>query len=283
MSDPVYGERDPRDDSPEAALQPPPNSVPVQRPTQRPWVSYTIIGVTVAVFLLQSLSSVGIFREPFLALARVILGEDLLNVLLTRGLADDLLILLGGKIPSLIAEGQIWRLFTPALLHASLVHIGFNMYALYAFGPSLESYYGHGRFFGLYLLSAFGGNVLSFLLSPGISVGASTAVFGLVAAEGVFVYQNREFFGRSARAMLTNIAVIVGINLILGLSPGIDNWGHLGGLIAGLAFAWFAGPVIGVEGIYPMYQFVDRRPPAQAWVAGIVVLVVFVGLAVLGF
>jgi rhomboid protease GluP len=117
------------------------------------------------------------------------------------------------------------------------------MYALYVIGSSLERHYSHKRFLLLYVLSGFTGNVLSFILSPNPSIGASTAVFGLVAAEAVFIYRNRKLFGSRARGMLMNLGLVILVNLVLGLSPGIDNWGHLGGLAGGFIFAWVAGPL----------------------------------------
>jgi rhomboid protease GluP len=120
------------------------------------------------------------------------------------------------------------------------------MYALYALGPTLEHFYGRLRFLGLYLLAGFTGNVLSLIMTPNPSLGASTAVFGLLAAQGVFLYRNRRFFVGGARAQLINIVVVALINFIIGTSPGIDNWGHLGGFVGGLVFAWFGGPVLGL-------------------------------------
>ena len=121
------------------------------------------------------------------------------------------------------------------------------MYALFMIGPVLEKKYGVWPFIGLYLVGGLWGNTLSFLLSPNPSLGASTAIFGLIAAQGVYVYKNRHLLGPSARPMLMNIAFVIVVNLMLGLSPGIDNWGHLGGLLGGLYFAWFAGPSFGLE------------------------------------
>ena len=137
---------------------------------------------------------------------------------------------------------------------------------------------------GWYLLGGLGGNVLSFLMSPGPapSVGASTAIFGLIAAEGVFIYLNRSIFGPQARSMLTNIVVIVVINLALGLSPGIDNWGHVGGLIGGLIFGLFAGPVWEVQGVMPALHLVDKREPREVVTGAAIVILVFGALAVLG-
>ena len=121
------------------------------------------------------------------------------------------------------------------------------MYALVVFGAGLERYFGRWRYLLLYLLGGFTGNVLSFLLSSGYSVGASTAIFGLVGAQGVFLYQNRKLFGNQFGRAIGNVLFIVAVNLVLGLTPGIDNWGHVGGLLGGLIFTWFAGPVWQVE------------------------------------
>jgi len=117
----------------------------------------------------------------------------------------------------------------------------------------------------LYAIGAFCGNALSFLLSTKSSLGASTAVFALVAAEGVFIYRNRSLFGSRARTMLTNLALIVAVNLIIGLQPGIDNWGHLGGLIGGALFAWFAGPLLKVQATYYGYEMSDARSTSSSW------------------
>lgn len=228
-------------ESASAAGAPEQRLISVRLPTGRPVVTYSILGLTLVVFVLQFLSGV-LFKV-------------------------DLPVAFGAKINQAIAQGQIWRLITPVLLHGSVLHIGFNMYALIIIGREIERYYGHWRFLTLYLLGAFTGNVASFLMSQTSSLGASTAIFGLVAAEGVFIYRNRFLFGRNARAMLINIAGVVVVNLILGLNPGIDNWGHLGGLIGGVAFAWLAGPAFRIGGLAPDYKLIDQTTPARAWQA----------------
>jgi rhomboid protease GluP len=93
--------------------------------------------------------------------------------------------------------------------------------------------------------------VISFLFSAGYSVGASTAVFGLLGAEAMFLFQNRKLFAGQFGRAIQNVIFIAAINLFLGLQPGIDNWGHFGGLIGGLMFTWFAGPLWEIEGISP--------------------------------
>jgi len=220
----------------------------------KPWVTYLLMGVCILVYLLQMLS------EAFLG--------------------GDLPLALGAKINESIYGGQLWRLLTPALLHGSVIHILFNMYALYVIGRNIEQYYGHVRFSLLFWLSAFAGNVFSFLFTDGISVGASTAVFGIIGAEAVFIYQNRKFF-RNPQALLANTLVIIGINLVLGLSPGIDNWGHLGGLLGGLVFSWTAGATWKLKPDVDGLVVSDDSTPVRVWLGALAVLFLFVTSLVL--
>ncbi|MGC8856362.1 MAG: rhomboid family intramembrane serine protease [Anaerolineae bacterium] len=249
--------------SPDLEPGAPPSAVSVSLPDSAPNVTYGILFLTIAIYVLQLLS-VAIFGDAYPGL--------------------DYLTLYGARINEAIRAGQLWRFLTPALLHASIPHILFNMYALLSFGPGLEQHFGHKRFLLLYLLSAFAGNALSFLLSPAYSVGASTAIFGLVGAEGIFLYHNRKLFGQQARRALSNVLFIVFINLLLGgIQPGIDNWGHIGGLLGGLIFAWFAGPRWEIEGIYPFYHLQDQRQMRDVILGASLVLVLFGSLALLGF
>jgi rhomboid protease GluP len=156
------------------------------------------------------------------------------------------------------------------------------MYALYVFGIGLERHFGHNRFLLLYILGAFSGNVMSFLFSYANSLGASTSIFGLIGAQGIFLYQNRRMFAGQFSKAIQNVIFIVAINLFLGLSPGIDNWGHVGGLIGGLMFTWFAGPVWEIEGIQPMLHLVDQRSSRDLITGAAMVLIIFGGLAMWG-
>jgi rhomboid protease GluP len=187
---------------------------------------------------------------------------------------------MGLKVNELILAGEYWRLFTPMFLHGSILHLGFNMYALFIFGPGLERYYKHGRFLLLFMLGGFAGNVFSFMFSASPSLGSSTAIFGLLAAEGVFLYQNQKVFGGVARRALNNIIMIAVVNFIIGLSPGIDNWGHMGGLLGGAIFAWFGGPLLKVEGLSPNLRVVDSRESSEVMMAAFADIVIFGGLAV---
>ncbi len=237
---------------------PAPGSISLRLPSTPPRVTYAILGLTIFVYLLQVASQ---FLTSY-----------------------DLPLMLGAKEGELIRQGQLWRLITPILLHGSLIHIGFNMYALFSFGTGLERRFGHFRFLALYLLAGFSGNVLSFLFSDGISVGASTSIFGLIAAEGIFLYQNRKLFGAEAKQAIGNVVSVAAINLFIGFSSGglIDNWGHIGGLLGGLIFAWFGGPLWQVEGLYPLLRLVDKRVGRDVVLGAAAALIVFGGLAMLG-
>lgn len=238
MSDFPY----PTADSP-APTPPPPPMVRLTPPSVSPVVTYTLIGLSILVYLGQYAS-------------QVLLGFDLPAVL-------------GLKVNEGILAGQLWRLFTPMFLHGSLLHIAVNMYALHSLGRGLERSYGHFRFLLLYLIGGVAGNVASFALTPENSLGSSTAIFGLLGAEAVFFYQNRALLAGQARQALSSITTIAIVNLFIGFTvPQIDNWGHIGGALGGAAFAWLAGPLLKVEGFYPNLELVDQRGSNQAWLAG---------------
>jgi rhomboid protease GluP len=149
----------------------------------------------------------------------------------------------GAKNNLRIAHGEIWRLFTAIFLHGNVLHILFNAYALYYLGREIETFYGPLRFSLVFLVAGLSGSVVSMLLNPHASIGASGAIFGLIGAEGVFLYRNRRLLGERGRRGLQNVIFITVLNLAIGLQGGIDNWAHLGGLLGGLALGWCIGPV----------------------------------------
>ncbi len=221
------------------------------------------------------------FSISYLLIALSILFFGLQNI--TEWLFGyDLLLLYGAKISQLILRGEIWRFLTPAFLHGSIIHLSFNMYAIYSFGPSLERKYGSTSFILLYVISAIFGNVVSFLFSPYVSLGASTAIFGLIAAQGVYIYKNRHLLGSAAKPLLTNVLFMIAVNLFLGLSSGIDNWGHMGGLVGGFLYAWYAGPSFGVsENLFG--ENVIIRENKRVFLTAALILVAASSLVGLGF
>ena len=224
-----------------------------------PIVTYSLLALTVLVYIVQ------------IALKQVY-GVDLLFVLF-------------GKINGLILNGELWRLFTPALLHSNLMHLLFNVYALSILGRQIEPFYGRWRFLLLYVIGAFGGNVLSFVLSSYNSLGASTAIFGLLAAEGVFIWQNRKVFGKQSQGILMNLGFVLVLNLFIGIAPGsnTDNWGHLGGVLAGFFFAFMGGPLLEFQRQDAGVRLTDSRTKQQVTLAAVMVLAAFVVIAAIPF
>lgn len=222
----------------------------------KPYVTYILIGLTACVFLAQNLTK------------------------MQSGV--DLPMLWGARISHYITyRHQYWRLITPIFLHGSLMHILFNMYSLYTLGPALERYYGHGNFLRFYLITGFAGNVVSHIAAPQtISVGASTALFGLIAAQAMFLYKNRRIL-RNYRAALQNIGFVIVVNLLLGLNGRIDNWGHIGGLLCGLLLSWLCGPEIGFV-FDPQTQrpvMVDTVPRSRREISCLLVTLFFAAAA----
>ncbi|MGI8722614.1 MAG: rhomboid family intramembrane serine protease [Geodermatophilaceae bacterium] len=164
--------------------------------------------------------------------------------------------------PILIAHGQWWRMLTGAFLHYGLTHLAVNMFSLYILGRDLEQYLGSVRYAAVYFLSALGGSVAVLLFAdPRTFVaGASGAIFGLLGATGVALYQRK--------ANLRSLVVILAINVFISFLPGISLAAHAGGFLIGAA----AGAIV----IY-------GRRRSKAIVAGLISLgAVLIALTVLG-
>lgn len=173
---------------------------------KKPIVTYILIGINILVFLLMYLLGKG--------------SED------SRTLLN-----FGASHPDLIKAGEYYRLITSAFIHIGLIHLVFNVYALYIIGTQLESYLGKIKYLIIYLFSALTGNLLSMLFFDGISAGASGAVFGLLGSMIYFGYHYRVFLGSVVRSQIIPLIIF---NLFLGfISTGINNAAHIGGLIGG--------------------------------------------------
>ena len=166
----------------------------------QPTVTYSLIGITLFVYVLQ-----------------FALGNTITNALLYAG------------VYNLPGNFEPWRMLTTALVHGSILHVLLNMYTLWILGQILEPMLGRTRFLSLYLLSGLAGSLgVLFLSNPGQPVvGASGAIFGLM---GAFLVIQRRLGGSS-----TQLLILVGINLVIGFLPGLNiAWqAHVGGLIGG--------------------------------------------------
>ncbi|HYR16493.1 MAG TPA: rhomboid family intramembrane serine protease [Mycobacterium sp.] len=177
------------------------------RPPQRttPVITYGLIAINVVMFVLETVSS---------------------------GVQSELVL----RSPA-VANGDLYRLLTSAFMHYGLTHLLFNMYALFIVGPPLEVWLGRLRFGALYALSALGGSVLVYLLSPlnAATAGASGAVFGLFGAW--FVVGKR--LNLDVRWVVGLIVINLAFTFVIPLMGGQNiSWqGHIGGLVTGALVA----------------------------------------------
>lgn len=130
-----------------------------------------------------------------------------------------------------VANGEYWRLLSSAFLHSGIMHIAFNMLALYLFGPAIEEVVGRTKYLLMYLTLAVGASVWVYWLTPlNVStVGASGAVFGLLGVILVFMLQTKQD--------VTGLLVLLGINVVISLQANISWQAHLGGFLTGVLLA----------------------------------------------
>ncbi|HXS34106.1 MAG TPA: rhomboid family intramembrane serine protease [Solirubrobacterales bacterium] len=175
-----------------------------------------------------------------------------------------------GLFGPLVAEGEWYRLITGGFLHNDLIHIGFNMFALYFLGRLLEPSIGTPRFVAVYVASLFGGALGALVLSPdALTIGASGAVFGIFGATFVIAR------GRGVDNVAGTIGVILVINLALSFTrPHISLGGHLGGLVAGVICA--LAIVAGERGMLGQRHF----PAEMTVMVGVALLSILGALAI---
>ena len=134
---------------------------------------------------------------------------------------------------------EYYRIITGGFLHGNIIHLLSNCYALYIVGSQIERFYGKRKFLIIYAFSLICGNMLSITLSNYASIGASGAIFGLMGSLLYFGYYYRVYLGSTWK---TNILPVIGMNLLLGfIIPGIDYFGHIGGLIGGILISMAVG------------------------------------------
>ena len=154
-----------------------------------------------------------------------------------------------------VADGEWWRIFTSAFFHLGLIHLGFNMYVLYLYGPIVERMYGHVEYAVIYLLCAAGGSVLTILIDPAqFAAGASGAIFGLIGLLFVVSRRHQAVLGREARTLMAGIgSYLVFLIVFTFVFPGISWTGHLGGLAVGAILGFFLPPT-GVSTMSSMWR-----------------------------
>ncbi|KAK7261922.1 hypothetical protein RIF29_28246 [Crotalaria pallida] len=161
----------------------------------------------------------------------------------------------------IVYDNETWRFFTCMFLHAGVVHLLANMFSLLFIGVRLEQEFGFLRIGLLYILSGFGGSLLSLMhlkrdgVTVTISVGASGALFGLLGAMLSELLTNWTIYANKCTALIS-LVVIIGLNLAVGFLPHVDNSAHIGGFLSG----FFLGFILLMR---PQYGYVNRKyiPP----------------------
>nr|AIY60717.1 rhomboid protein Dioop15627 [Dioscorea oppositifolia] len=159
---------------------------------------------------------------------------------------------------NVVHQHEGWRLITCIWLHAGVIHLLANMLSLFFIGIRLEQQFGFVRIVIIYLVSGFGGSILSSLfIRNNISVGASGALFGLLGSMLSELITNWTIYSNKAAALFT-LMVIILINLAVGMLPHVDNFAHIGGFLAGFLLGF-------VLLIRPQFGWMERHnlPPAS--------------------
>lgn len=210
--------------------------VTLHLPSVTPYVTFAIIAANVIIFVIRALSP---------------------------ELNWDIFLWGANHPPAVLENAELYRLFTSMFLHASIytptgewalsnsLHLIFNMFILFYAGGQLERIYGHVRFAVVYLLGGLAGSIFSTVLSgpETYSVGASGAVFAVLGAQFVYLYQHRRLLGAWGQAQMRSLLSLGLINLVFGLLSSVqgaalrvDNWAHLGGVVGGVVLAFAIGP-----------------------------------------
>lgn len=147
----------------------------------------------------------------------------------------------GANYAPLTWKNEPWRLVSNMFIHCGILHLAFNMWALWNAGRLLERLVGNVGFLIIYFASGLAGSIASLWWNGDVvSVGASGAIFGLLGAFATFIWNRSDTFPMQALSQLRNsLATCIGFNLLFGASiQGIDQAAHVGGLVCGLICGW---------------------------------------------
>ncbi len=211
--------------------------------------------------------------KPFLTkkIAFLIIIMFIIEILSNALQDNKVIITLGAKSNPEITNGEYWRFFTCVFLHGNIFHLILNLGGLYIFGKEVESIYGTFRFFLIFIFSAWGAGLTSYLFSDGLAIGASGAIFGILGSLIVFFYKQKEKI-TGATIKFKSMYTVAIINIVVGfLLPHIDNSAHMGGLIAGLISSWFLSPEYKIEKDDSLNKvYIIRKKDIQKTLIGIV-------------
>lgn len=225
--------------------------------TPSPWALYAVMAVNVLVWVLNLLDGM----SP------------------TKPTSAELFAWGANSATAVVRDGEYWRLLSATVLHGGVLHLALNMFALWDAGRRVCRWFGNGQFLLIYLAAGLAGSALSlhFSSQQAVSVGASGAVFGVLGALLVGVYQHRASVPKAmAQQLLTSQGLFVVLMLGQGFArSGIDNAAHVGGLVMGALLAWLLVELVDERASRGLRQ----RRQVMAVGAAVLLVSVLVGLA----
>ena len=177
-------------------------------------------------------------KDPIIT--KILITINIVIFILQLVLGWDVVANFGANYAPFVKSGKFYVLFTSMFIHGNLIHLLFNMYALYIIGPQVESFYGKIKYLVIYFGSGILGALLSdIFLQNSISVGASGAIFGLLSSIVYFGYHYRAYLDTVIRSQIMPLIIF---NIFLGIViPNIDTFCHIGGLIGGVLVSMACG------------------------------------------
>lgn len=222
--------------------------------------------ILVAIIVLVSVCEVGLDLKVYRGLS----GENFRNLLMFGSPRTGLI---AGFDKVAFIHGDYWRILTSAMLHAGVIHLAFNSYALYVLGKLIETLSNWAHLLIVFVLSVVGGNILSLIFAPNAtSVGASGGIIGFLGYLTIYGFYRRKLLSNS---LLKNMLFNVGFIGIMGVYviPNVDNFAHLGGLLTGALYGLFQ---------IPRNLYADPREASEtAKIAGFAALGIVLFVAVL--
>ena len=181
-----------------------------------------------------------LFAKKDPVITKILITINIVIFVLQLVLGWDVVASFGANYAPFVKSGKFYVLITSMFIHGNLIHLLFNMYALYIIGPQVESFYGKIKYLAIYFGSGILGALLSdIFLQNSISVGASGAIFGLLSSIVYFGYHYRAYLDTVIRSQIMPLIIF---NIFLGIViPNIDTFCHIGGLIGGVLVSMACG------------------------------------------
>jgi rhomboid protease GluP len=223
-------------------------------------ITYAILAISCVLYVVCLLASM---REHGLEAPGGIFGLG--------GIRGDILLRLGESLPLAYNLIQPWRFVMAVFLHASLLHIVFNMWVLMDIGPQIEEVYGSARYFFIYVATGIAGYVVSSGIGGHSSVGASGALLGLIGVLLATTIGRRSAGSQMLRSQLIRWLIYIAVWGLL--FPGIDNYAHAGGFVTGLILGKL------MEDRPPVTPEARKWAYALGWLTALVVIASFLMMA----